>query len=328
VSIRQPFELPEEQQRERARAIRLERISLAVQVSVGVVLYLALGQSQAMKAAWIDDLLALVPPAAFLVAAHFEERPPNRRFPFGHYRAITSAFLIGSVVVAWVGASLLFDSVRKLVTQERPSIGAVDLFGRQVWFGWLMLAALAYSITSEAILGRVKLPVAKRLHDKALFADATMNKAGWMSESAAAVGVIGLGYGVWWADPVAASLIALGILREGWRNLSQAFSDLMDAAPRPVGSDKLDPLPDKLKRALEELDWVEAAAVRLREEGHVLAGEGFVVPRGHADLTAKIEQAVGKLKELDWRLYDLTIMPVRALRDDAESERSTSGDDE
>jgi cation diffusion facilitator family transporter len=320
VKVRKPFELPEEQQRERRRAIRLERISIAVQVSVIVVLYLALGQSQAMKAAWIDDILALVPSIAFLVATHFEQRPPNRRFPYGHYRAITSAFLIGSVVVAWVGASLLFDSVKKLVTQERTSIGAVELFGHQLWFGWLMLAALAYSITSEAILGHVKFPLAKRLHDKALYADAEMNKAGWMSESAAAVGVVGLGFGLWWADAVAASLIALGILREGWRNLRQAFSDLMDAAPRPVGSDKLDPLPEKLKRTLEELDWVERAAVRLREEGHVLAGEAFVVPRGGGDLTARIEQAVATLKELDWRLYDLTIMPVRALNDQKEAD--------
>jgi cation diffusion facilitator family transporter len=320
VRIRQPFELPEDQQRERSRAIRLERISIAVQLSVVVVLYLVLGQSQAMKAAWIDDMLAFIPPVAFLVATHFEQRPPNRRFPYGHYRAITSAFLIGSVVVTWVGASLLFDSVKKLVTQERASVGTGELFGHQLWFGWLMLAALAYSIVSEVILGHLKLPLARRLHDKALYADASMNKAGWMSESAAAVGVIGLGFGFWWADSIAGSLIALGILREGWRNLTQAFSDLMDAAPRPVGSGELDPLPARLTRALEELDWVERAAVRLREEGHVLAGEAFVVPRGRGDLTANIERAIEQLKKFDWRLYDLTIMPVTALSDEPDAD--------
>jgi len=316
VSIRRPYELPEEQQRERSRAIRLEWITLAVQLSVVVVLYLALGQSQAMKAAWVDDLLALVPPAAFLVATHFEQKPPNRRFPYGHYRAITSAFLIASVVLAWVGASLLYDSVKKLVMHERTSIGTIELFGQQFWMGWLMLAALAYSIASEAILGHLKVPLARRLHDKVLYADAEMNRAGWKSESAAAVGVIGIGFGFWWADAVAASIIALDIVREGWRNLSQAFSDLMDASPRPVGSGELDPLPAKLQRALEELEWVDRAAVRLREEGHVLAGEAFVVPRRQEDLTARIAEAVEKLKEIDWRLYDLTIMPVQTLRDE------------
>jgi cation diffusion facilitator family transporter len=317
VTIRQPFKLPEVQQQDRRRAIRLERITLVVQLSVVVVLYLALGQSQAMKAAWVDDLLALVPPAAFLTAAHFEQRPPSRRFPYGYYRAFTSAFLIASVVLAWVGASLLYDSVEKLVTQERTSIGAVEVFGHHLWLGWLMLAALAYSITSEAILGHVKWPLARRLHDKVLYADASMNRAGWKSESAAAVGILGIGFGFWWADAVAASVIAVDILREGWRNLSQAFSDLMDASPRPVGSDRLDPLPAKLQQALEELDWVEHAAVRLREEGHVLAGEAFVVARGHRDLTANIERAVEELKKLDWRLYDLTIMPVTRLSDEA-----------
>jgi cation diffusion facilitator family transporter len=325
VKVRQPFELPPEQQRERRRAIRLERISLVVQLSVVVVLYLALGQSQAMKAAWIDDLLSLVPPAAFLVAAHFEEKPPNRRFPYGHYRAITSAFLIASVVLAWVGASLLYDSAKKLVTQERTSIGMVELLGHQFWLGWLMLAALAYSIVSEAILGYVKVPLARRLHDKVLYADAAMNRAGWKSESAAAVGIIGIGFGYWWTDAVAASLIAIDILHDGWRNLRQAFSDLMDASPRRVGSDELDPLPAQLRQTLEELDWVERAAVRLREEGHVLAGEAFVVTRERGDLTMHIELAVQKLKQLDWRLYDLTIMPVQSLGDDTDPGRSAAG---
>ncbi len=328
MTIRQPYELPEEQQRERRRAIRLEWITLAVQLSVVVILYLALGQSQAMKAAWVDDLLALVPPAAFLVAAHFEQRPPNRRFPYGHYRAITSAFLIASVVLGWVGASLLFDSLGKLATHERTSIGAVELFGRQFWLGWLMLAALAYSITSEAILGHLKLPLARRLHDKVLYADAAMNRAGWKSEAAAVVGIIGIGFGYWWTDAVAAAVIALDILHEGWRNLSQAFSDLMDASPRQVGSGELDPLPAKLQSALEELDWVERAAVRLREEGHVLAGEAFVVPRERGDLTARIARAVEKAKQLDWRLYDLTIMPVEALPEEASVDRASPRENE
>jgi hypothetical protein len=37
----------------------------------------ALGSSQAMKAAWLDDMIGLVPPVAYLVAMGYEERPPS-----------------------------------------------------------------------------------------------------------------------------------------------------------------------------------------------------------------------------------------------------------
>lgn len=42
-------------------AVKLEWITVAYIVSVIVVMYLALGNSQAMKAAWVEDILSLFP---------------------------------------------------------------------------------------------------------------------------------------------------------------------------------------------------------------------------------------------------------------------------
>jgi divalent metal cation (Fe/Co/Zn/Cd) transporter len=93
------------------------------------------------------------------------------------------------------------------------------------------------------------------LHDKVLYADADMNKADWMSEMAAMVGILGIGFGLWWADAVAGALISLNILRDGWRNLSQVIKDLVDEVPTKVGQDEVDALPKRLEAALEEMDW-------------------------------------------------------------------------
>jgi cobalt-zinc-cadmium efflux system protein len=38
---------------------------------------LSMGSSQAMRTAWIEDTLGLVPPIVFLIAARFEERASN-----------------------------------------------------------------------------------------------------------------------------------------------------------------------------------------------------------------------------------------------------------
>jgi divalent metal cation (Fe/Co/Zn/Cd) transporter len=118
---------------------------------------------------------------------------------------------------------------------------------------------------------------------------------------------------LWWADSAAAALISLDILKDGVENLRRAVADLMDETPTTVDRDATDPLRDKLASMLRDLDWVEGAEVRLREEGQVYFGEAFVVPSSTADLAQNIEDAAKRAHDLDWRVQELAIMPVRKL---------------
>ena len=80
-----------------------------------------------------------------------------------------------------------------------------------------------------------------------------------------------------------------------------------------MARDDVDPLRGRVAAKLVELPWVEDAEVRLREEGQVYFGEAFVVPSDASDLTEKIEEALQDARDLDWRVHDLAIMPVREL---------------
>ena len=62
------------------------------------------------------------------------------------------------------------------------------------------------------------------------------------------------------------------------------------------------------------MDWVHDAEVRLREEGHVFVGEAFVVPIDEEDLLERLERANQHLLDLDWRLHELVIAPVREIQ--------------
>jgi hypothetical protein len=44
-----------------------------------------------------------------------------------------------------MGGFILYDSAMVLVRFEHPAIGLIELFGQQVWLGWLMIGALLYS---------------------------------------------------------------------------------------------------------------------------------------------------------------------------------------
>jgi divalent metal cation (Fe/Co/Zn/Cd) transporter len=227
------------------------------------------------------------------------------------------AFLITAAVLALAGFWLLFDAITKLIARERPPLGSMVIFGHQIWSGWAMIAALLYCVTVGVTLGIKKRPVAEALEDKALDADADMNRAGWMSEGAAIAGILLVGFGFWWGDAVAAGFISINIIHDGVHSLREVLADLMDETPTKLGGVEKEDLPKRIKRAAEQIDWVEKAAVRLREQGHVLNGDVFVVPRGDQVKVKQIEDASRSLTRMDWRIYNLTVMPVSQLTDDA-----------
>lgn len=317
MKVRRGFELPDEQQRLRHKAIRLEWMTIAFMTSIIIVMYFVIGQSQAMKTAWIEDMLSLVPPIAFLFSTHLEMKDPNAQFPYGFFRSVSIAYLLASTALLVMGAYLLIDSVMKLVSATHPTIGGIELFGQQIWLGWLMIAALIYSIIPPLVLGRKKLPLGKQLHDKVLYTDAKMNKADWLTAAAAIVGVIGIGLGIWWADAVAAAFISFDILRDGLRNTWTAVKDLVDQVPRTVETMERAPLLDRIKETAKGLEWVEDAVIQFREEGHLCTGTVFVLPRSSEGLADKVAQAIKTIESLDWRLYDVAVVPVPSLEDRA-----------
>jgi cation diffusion facilitator family transporter len=310
VTSDRPLELPPDRERLLARAVVLEWVTLAYMVSAVVLLYLTLGNSQALKAAWLEDLLGLLPPMAFLVAARIRRRKPDRRFPWGYHRAVSVAYLVASTALLGLGSWVLIESVLKLLTAERPPIGVVSAFGGEIWLGWLMLPALAWSAIPAAFLGQLKLPLASELHDKVLYADAKMNKANWLTAGAAMIGVLGIGLGLWWADAVAAIAISLDIIRDGGLNLRAAVLDLMDETPTKFDGSGPHPLQAELEQHLTREDWISESRVRLREEGHVFTGEALIVPRSDDDLTRRVAALRRELVELDWKLHDLVVAPV------------------
>lgn len=314
--VREPFDRPPEKQADEERARRLEWVSIAFLLSASVVMYLVMGGSQAMKTAWVEDVLSLIPPIAVLLASRAADRRPTDAFPYGYARSMSIAFLVAATALASIGLFLVYDSSMTLIHAEHPTIGQLEVLGMRVWAGWVMIAALTYTVVGPVILGRLKLPLARSLHNKALHADAATNKADWMTGSAGIAGILGVGLGWWWADSVAALVISLSIAHDGVSHLRDAGADLMDR--RPTSLDRSEPLgiETTIVEYLEGLSWVEAAGVRLREEGEGLVGEAFVDPADGRVSAAQADEATSGIHDLDWRLYDVVISPTRRLDSD------------
>jgi cation diffusion facilitator family transporter len=307
-------ELPERQQQALKRAIRIEWGTIAFLAVAITAVGLVTGSSQAMKAAWIEDMLSLAPPLAFLLAVRLANRSPNPTYPFGYHRSVGVAHLVAGVALFTMGAFLLYDSISGLVKAEHPPIGTVVIFGQQLWLGWLMMGVMALTIPLPIYFGRVKMRLAEELHDKVLYADADMNKADWMTAAGSIVGVAGIGLGLWWMDSAAATFIAASILWDGIKNLKGAITDLMDT--RATTFDDGEPHPDaaKIDDHLRGLTWVGEAGSRVRDQGHVFHVESFVVPRrGMSPTLEQLMEARDGCIDLDWKIQDIVIVPIDEL---------------
>ena len=300
-----PRPLPGPQQEALRKAERLCWWSLLWISLVSALMFLAMGGSQAMKTALVEDLLSLVPPIAFLVASRFRRKGVDEEYITGRERAFDVNFLISAVALTGVGLALVYDSLHTLLTATRPVVGSVVVAGHVLWQGWLMMGALLVSAVPPMILGRRKLALAKQLSLKPLHTDADMGKADWMTAAAGIVGVAGIGFGLWWADAVAALAIAGSILHDGATNLRGAVRDLHDARPQKLERDDPDPLPDRLCAEISALPWMDGCGVRLHEEGLHLSG--IILLRNRTLTAAQVEEVRAIAQAVDWRLDQIDV---------------------
>jgi divalent metal cation (Fe/Co/Zn/Cd) transporter len=285
-------------------AVRLEWWNVFWTITYVATLGLAMGSSQAMKTAWIEDMLGLIPPLAFIIGERYERRAANRRFHYGYDRVNGLGFLVAAVALAAVGLFLLKDAVGALIAQEHVTVGTVRIMGYDVWLGWFMLAAQAYACIPPAIIGHKELPLSQRLRDKLIHTDAKMNKANWQTGLAGIVGIALLGFGLWWGDAVAAAFISFGIIWDGWQALKVALAELNDGIPHDLEGGSREKDARAIEKALKKR--FPGARVLLRETGRYIRAEvvGAAPPKDWDIDKLDIEGL-----ECRWRLDSIAFRP-------------------
>jgi hypothetical protein len=62
--------------------------------------------------------------------------------------------------------------------------------------------------------------------------------------------------------------------------------------------------------------WIDEAAVRMRDTGHVFNVEVLAVPKSRdGDLLGQVEELTAELRELDWKVQDVVVAVVGELKD-------------
>lgn len=261
-------DLPREIEEKLAEARRLEWWSIFWLATIVGAMYLTLGSSQAMQAAWVEDLLGFIPAVLFLVSTRLERHEPTRAYPYGLHRAGSLTYLVAACTLVALGGYLLYEAASTLLAAEHPTIGSFRLFDRDIWLGWAMIAALAYSAIAPLVLGRRKQRLARPLADKLLHSDGDMMRADWQTAGAGIVGITGIYFGYWWADAAAAGLISGSILLDGVRNARIAVAELLDGAPRELDSTEIGETARRIRHRLEMR--YPGSEIRIRQTGRFI----------------------------------------------------------
>lgn len=254
---------------------RSTMVSVVVNILLTVA-QLAIGlfaHSAALVADAIHSLSDLVSDGVVLVANKHSQKAPDAGHPYGHRRFETAASLIIGALLLAVGLGMLWASFVKLQNPGIiPEVHSVAL------------AAALLALVCKEVLFRYLLHVAKQVRSSMLAANAWHARSDAASSLVVALGILANISGFPLADPLAALIVGLMIVRMGWKFFFVAFNDLMDQA---VDEDTEKRIRDHLlstpgvygihalkTRKLGDMIWVE---VDLEMDGTLTIAQGHAI---------------------------------------------------
>ncbi len=164
----------------------------------------------------VADLVASI---VVLVWGRSSFDEPDENHPHGHERIEPLTALFVGAVIALLGLLLLYESIQGL------------LFGTDVVFSYLLLAALAFAIVDMYLVYRYTEYVNEEMGSTALTALATDCLNDIYTSIAAVVGVIGVLFGLPILDPIAGGLVSILVVSQGVAIGRENLDYLVGASP-------------------------------------------------------------------------------------------------
>lgn len=191
----------------------------AVKTTVGVV-----GHSPALLADGINSTSDVVYLLIIRIFMSLAGKEPDREHPFGHRQfesiaaVVVGAFVITTAVaIFWNAVSQVYDLF--VGQSEFTGAGALAL--------WVALAGLILKIWLTVFTGRI----GRQTGSIAISALARDHRNDILTITAAVIGIVLGRAGYLWVDPLAAAVVAFGILYTGIEIIQESSADLMNVFP-------------------------------------------------------------------------------------------------
>jgi cation diffusion facilitator family transporter len=217
------------------------------------------------------------------LAVRYSGRPPDRSHLYGHGKMENLSALGETLLLLVTCAWIVREAVLRLAHHH------ADL---EVTF-W-SFAVMGISIAVDASRARVLSRAAKKHNSQALEADALHFQTDVWSSAVVIAGLIGVKFGYWAADAVAALGVCAVVVWVSARLGKRTVDALLDTAPEG--------LQERIAEVVERVPGVhDCHAIRMRYSGpvlfidlHVLVDGNQTLFEAHA-LTERIEEAIAEI---------------------------------
>lgn len=207
---------------------------------------------------------------AALIAIRIAQRPADKGHPYGHHKAeFLSAVLEGVLII--VAALLILEQAYRGIQSPRPLDAPAQ-----------GLLVNGFASVINGVWCAVLIRQGRKLRSPALVADGQHLLSDVITSGGVIIGVglaIVTGHAI--LDPILAGLVAVNILRSGWRVMAASLGGLMD---RAVPEDMLHAIRDTISDHADGA--IEAHDLRTRQAGSVTFVDFHLVVSGETTVAA------------------------------------------
>ncbi len=283
-------------------------LGLNLIVAIAKLIYGHRSGAIAITADGVHSLLDASSNIIGIVGIAVASRPPDANHPYGHRKYETFAALGVAAMLLLGCQEIINQAIRRLHTPAAPTI---DTAGFLIVIGTLVINFAVVQYERRA---------GQRLNSELLTSDAEHTMSDVFATGLVLASMTATKFGIGWADPLAAAIVVILILRAGFKIVQSTLSTLSDERRLP---------PDEVEStALEESGVLEAHNVRSRGPAddihldlHVLVEPHTPIADAHA-LGHRVEQ---RLREKWPGLTDVVVHVEPALESERARERLGGG---
>jgi len=182
------------------------------------VAYMATNSTAILSDA-LESIVNVVTATFLVYSIRLAATPADRNHPYGHGKIEFFAAGVEGTLIVVAGALILVAALQAFILGSK--VHSIDL-GIQLLIAFTVI---------NGIIGWRLVWVGTQLHSVALRADGLHLLTDVLTTVGVMVGLLGVRFtGYLWIDPLAATIVALNILRMGWHLSREAVRGLMDEA--------------------------------------------------------------------------------------------------
>ena len=228
----------------------------------------------------LHSALDLVAAAITFFAVRHSDKPADEDHNYGHGKIENYSALIETLLLVVTCVWIVYEAIHRLTTGKME----IDV---TVWSFVVIVTSIIIDVSRSRALYRI----AKKHESQALEADALHFSTDIWSSAVVLVGLTGAAFHFYYADPIAALIVAMIVLTVSYRLGKRSFNALVDRAPLGLN--------EKIYEIVRDISEVkEFHDIKVRESGpykfvdlNIHVEKNLTIDQAH-EISHKVEEAI------------------------------------